>query len=139
MQSFHRNYPSKLDSPILYPLLGPKKEESTIQDYQKAIQKFESNCNKSIIETLGRLGIQATTKTDPYSLPYQKEIIVPMMGESYLNGPYEFYSVARKIVKELLNSQVYKIRFYFYVEIKTEATFPKMYGEVVYHFRYYEH
>lgn len=121
-----------MDRGILMPLIGPHGKK----DYATAIEKFEKNCEKSIIETLGRLDIKAITKTDRFSLPYNKEIKVCLNGESYLNGPYEFFRVARRIVKDLLNDNVFKLRFYIYIEVDTEAG-PFRMGKVCYYFRYH--
>lgn len=137
---FERTYPTNLQSNILYPLLGGvTKCEITTKDYEQAIEKFENDCNSYMINLFSKIDIQATTKTVPYSLPYKKEIIVKQNGESYLNGPYELSRVARNILKELLISDINKIRFYLYVEVRTDIEIPFMLGEVVYHFRYYEH
>ena len=129
-----RIVPNNLDKAILGPSLRHK--DRTESNYIKKIEKFEINCEKSLIETLGRLDINATVKTDRYSLPYQKEIKVELFGESYMNGPYEFYRVVRKIVKELLNENIYKIRFYILVDVDTNAA---LMGKVIYKFRYYVH
>jgi hypothetical protein len=123
-----------LNKPILGPLLGHKKR--TEENYLTKIEKFEKDCEKSLIDTLGRLDIHATTKTDRYSLPYQKEITMELMGESYMNGPYEFYRIVRRIVKELLNENVYKIRFYILIDVDTDYGFM---GKIIYKFRYYVH
>jgi hypothetical protein len=129
-----RVIPNNLEKSILGPLLGH--ENRTEAKYRKEIEAFEKKCEESLINTLGRLDVHATVKSDRYSLPYQKEVIVQLGGESYMNGPYEFYRVARKFVKELLNENVYKIRFYILVDVDTEFG---MMGKVVYKFRYYIH
>ena len=129
----NRNIPN-LNKGLVFPILGngPKLEKTFISK----LEKFERNCEKSFIETLSRLSIQASVKTDPYSLPYKKEVKYVLPGESYLNGAYEFHRVARVFVKELLNENVYKMRFYIFVEIDTDWGFM---GKVTYHLRYYEH
>jgi hypothetical protein len=123
----------KLSASILYPLIGPEEKKQTEKNYIKQIQKFERDCEKSLIETFSRIGISAVVKTDPYSLPYNKELVVNLNGESYLNGPYEFYRVARKIVREVLENDLYKVRFYMFIEVDTD----KWLGRVTYKFRYH--
>ena len=129
-----RVIPNNLDKIILGPLLEYK--DRTEANYIKKIEKFEINCEKSLIDTLSKLDIYATIKTDRYSLPYQKEIKVELFGVSYTNRAYEFYRVAREIVKELLNENINKIRFYILVDVDTEAALK---GKVIYKFRYYVH
>jgi hypothetical protein len=133
-----RPIPSDLGAGILFPILG-KTKDSTYELYQEKIEGFERKCETSIINTLGKLDIIAMVKSDPYSLPYQKEIKITLEGESYFNGPYEVYRVTRNIAKELLNNNEYKIRFYIYIEVDTEYKFPLRAGAVHYHFRYYSH
>ena len=129
-----RVIPKNLEKLILQPLLG--NTNITEAKYCKEIEAFEKKCEASLINTLSRLDINATVKTDRYSLPYQKEIPVQLGGESYMNGPYEFYRVARKLVKELLNENVYKIRFYILIDVDTESG---LMGKLIYKFRYYIH
>ena len=130
-----------LNCSILHPLLGHKDKNRTEEKYIKEIEKFERGCEKSLIETFGRLSIVSTVKTDPYSLPYTHEVIVKLNGESYLNGPYEFHRVVRKIVKEVLDKNLWKIRFYMFVNVLTDQPdqhpLIKSLGQVEYRFRYY--
>jgi hypothetical protein len=130
-----------LNASILHPLVGHKDKDRTEENYIKKIEKFERGCEKSLIETFGRLSIDSMVKTDPYSLPYNNEIVVTLNGESYLNGPYEFHRVARKIVKEVLDKNLWKLRFYLFVNVLTnqpdQHPFMKHIGQVEYRFRYY--
>jgi hypothetical protein len=122
-------------SPILYPLMGYDLDNDLQNRYIKAVETFERNCEKSLIETLSRLDIRAIVKTNPYSLPYNKQLSVHLGSESYLNGPYEFHRAAKKIVKELLIKDVSKVRFYIFIEIFTDKG---IFGNgVKYNFRYY--
>lgn len=111
-------------------------DEKTDENYLTKIVAFEKKCEQSLIETLSRVNINASVKTDRYSLPYQKEVSVTLNGESYMNGPYEFFKVARNIVKVLLNEDPYKIRFYLFINLE-EGHFG--FGKVIYKFRYYVH
>lgn len=122
-----------LNSSILHPLLGWEPKKQNEKNYIKQIQKFERDCEKSLIETFSRIGINAIVKSDPYSLPYNQELVVNLNGESYLNGPYEFYRVARKIVSEVLEKDLYKVRFYMLIDVDTN----RFLGRVTYKFRYH--
>ncbi len=134
-----RKIPSNLGAQILHPLVGWEREKHTEERYIEKIQSFERKVEKSLIETFKRIDIHGIVKTDPYSLPYKKEVKVTLRGESYLNGPYEIFRVVRPIIKELLNENLYKIRFYVYIDVTTESRFPLGMGEINYYFRYYEH
>jgi len=131
-----RNIPQDFDKLILFPLLGHKKKGHTPEKFLEEIFKYERKVEESLIDTLSRVDIHAIVKTDPFSLPYQKEIKVTLMGESYMNGPYEVFRVTRKVLKQLLADDVCKIRFYVYVDIDVTA---RIMGKIDYYFRYYEH
>ncbi len=126
-----------LDLMILNPLMGWDKKDKTQELYREKIEDFERKCEKSLIETFDRLDIKGMTKTDPYSLPYTNEVVVKLPGESYLNGPYEFYRVARRVVKEILNKDLHRVRFYFYINVLDRKESGWMMGAVEYRFRYY--
>lgn len=125
---------TNLDSALLFPLAG-KHTGITQNLYLDKLQKFERKCEKSLIDTLSRLSIHASVKTDPYSLPYRDEVVVTLYGESYLNGAYEFHRVAKPVVKKMLELDAQKIRFYFFINVLPG---PLM-GKVEYRFRYYIH
>jgi len=101
--------------------------------YIEAITKFEEKVEKSLIETMNRLNIQGYTKSDRYSLPYNNEIKIELYGESYLNGCYEVFRVARKIMKEILEKNLYKVRFYMFINVRDKGIM----GSVEYCFRYH--
>lgn len=126
-----RNLPKRKLS-IMFPLTG-KLEYPKPKEIIESLEKFEQKCEKSIIETLARLDIKAIVKSDRFSLPYNNEVKVTLGGESYLNGSYEFYRVARIIAKDLLKKDLYKIRFYILVEVSDKGIM----GSVDYYFRYH--
>lgn len=136
-----------LSRPIVYPLIGHSTRGRTEVNYLKKLEKFERGCERSLIETLSRVGVSATVKTDPYSLPWTEELTVTLNGESYINGPYEFYRVARKILKEVLDKDIYSLRFYLFINVVTPDARPGAgLGEIIftqkgrleYKFRYRE-
>lgn len=131
-----RKIPNLHKSTLLFPLLG--KQERTEANYVRAIETFEIKCEESAHNTLLKLGINCSVKTDRYSLPYTEEVISELPGESYMNGAYEFYRAIRPFVKELLNKDYSKIRFYIYIELQDRKEFHIM-GSVKYHFRYFPH
>lgn len=130
-----RLIPKNSNATILRGLIGFDNKSLTPDFIDVKIKELENKCEKSIIKTFSKLNIQSSTKTDRYSLPYKDEVIVTLNGESYLNGPYEFHRVTREIVKDVLNRNAYKIRFYIFIEIDEKPLF----GRVIYHFRYYIH
>jgi len=121
-----------LKFPILRPLSFD--DELTEEQYIEKIETFERSCEKRFIFTCRSLGIYATVKSDPYSLPYTDEIVVNLHGSSFLNGAYEFERVSYKIMKKILDKDIYQFRFYIFINVKTD----KFFGSVEYRFRYYK-
>jgi hypothetical protein len=107
----------------------------TPSNYLQKIEDFEKKCEASLIDTLSRVNIKGMVKSDRYSLPYKKEIKITLNGESYMNGPFEVYRVARAIVKQLLDENVYACRFYMYINLLDGHM---GFGKVEYCFRYFE-
>ena len=138
---------SNLNSSIFVPLFGM--DEIKIENYIKKIGSFERNSEKKLIEILSKLDIKACVKSDPYSLPYNHEILVTLNGESYLNGAYEIKKVFKEIVKELLLNNINRFRFYFYINIigherpqegpeKNDLSpLLSSFGKIEYRFRYH--
>jgi len=124
-------------APLLKEGMSKKTKARTQEEYEKKIAEFERNCEKSLIETFGRLSINGTVKTDPYSLPHKDEVVVTLNGESYLNGCWEFHRVAREIIKELLIRNIYQLRFYMWINV-IDTPKPFLMGKVEYRFRFYE-
>ena len=132
-----------LNKSICFPLLGTGGKSPEL--YIEKIEHLERVLEKKFIELLARIDIEARVKTDPYSLPYKEEILVTLNGESYMNGPYESKRVYRKIVKELLEKNVEKLRFYFWINVVTdipEGINPAQallhsFGRIEYRFRYF--
>lgn len=133
-----RKIPNKLSSMILLPLFG--RGRKTPETYVQKLEKFERDCEKSLIQTLSKVGTLAMVKTDPYSLPYTDEVCSTLYGESYLNGPYEFYRPARAFMREVIDKNLWKVRFYIKIDIlteKEEGEFSMFMGKIIYKFRYY--
>ena len=134
-----RTIPSNLSKTILIPLIGNDVTCQTESIYIDKIEKFERKCEKSLIEILSNISIDATVKTDPYSLPYKHEYIAVLYGQGYLNASYQFSRVMRTFVKQILNEDIYKMRFYILIDVVTESDRPFSMGKVVYKLRYYTH
>lgn len=102
---------------LLFPLLG--KDKFTEDLYREKIENFETACERSFIDTLGRVGIKGLVKTKRKSLPYNHSYKISLQGESYLNGAFEFYRACRYFLKEILNNQQvgYKLRFFIHIEV----------------------
>ena len=112
-----------------------EKMNGEVVEYETAMVNLEKQIEKRLIDTFRSFDINASVKSDRYSLPYTHEIKHTGYGESYLNGAFESMPLYRKIFKEILNENLYKIRFYIFAEI--EDRFPM--GQVNYYFRYYKH
>jgi hypothetical protein len=118
-----------------------KGEKIDLEDYMKFITEFEIQCENSLIDLFNKLNIQSSVKTDRYSLPYKEEIISIIDGASYLNHAFTINNITRDIVKELLDKNVYKLRFYLTVDaiIENDTEERHFFGRVVYKFRYVKH
>jgi len=134
----------ELDKAICMPLLGYKGAK-TPENYITKMESFERKVEEKFINLLKKVNINATVKTDPYSLPYKEEIVYTLHGESYMNGPYEYSRVFRHMLKEILNNGLSKFRFYFYINIITEIPndlkginrLTASFGKIEYRLRYY--
>jgi hypothetical protein len=112
----------------------------TAKRYLRGIGNFERECEREIIKTFAKIAILGRVKTNPYSLPYTHEVVTKLGGTGMLPPAFEFYRVARPIVEEMLNKDVYKIRFYFFVDISitpNETFINQPYWYVTYSFRYH--
>ena len=127
--------PRKIPSPNNSLTFFMEKMNGEVVEYETAMVNLEKQIEKRLIDTFRSFDINATVKSDRYSLPYTHEIKHTGYGESYLNGAFESMPLYRKIFKEILNENLYKIRFYIFAEI--EDRFPM--GQVNYYFRYYKH
>ena len=108
------------------------------EDFNKTLDELENKMEEDLIELLSKLQIRASKKQDKYSLPYTNEILKTLILESYVQGFLEYERIFPEIVKELLNKNVNKIRFYIHIEpydIKNN-----FFGKgLKYNFRYYIH
>lgn len=81
-------------------------------DYLNFLKIQEIEHEAFLIKIFQNIGIQATTKSDRYSLPFKEEIVEIQEGENTICKIFNFREFVRKIVLELLNKKVRKIRFY---------------------------
>lgn len=118
-----------------------KGKKVTIDDYLNVITDFEIQCENSLIKLFNSLNIQSSVKTDRYSLPYKEEIVINIEGASNLDYAFTLSNITREIVKELLDKNIYKIRFYLIVDaiIENDTENRFFFGRVVYKFRYVKH
>ena len=110
-------------------------KDRTSEKYEETMINLEKKIEKDMIGVLSKMGINATVKTDRYSLPFQGQIKTTQNGESYLNGAFESFQLYRKVLYKMVELNVYKVRFYIFAEI--EDSFPM--GKVNYYFNYYIH
>lgn len=139
-----RYIPPRYNRSILYGLLNHDLIKNNKYDkdlYIKAVEKFEEECEQKLINLFRQIGIASSVKSDRFSLPYTHEIIAEVEGASYINYAYTLDNINRAFVKELLYKNIFKIRFYLFVDVITEdETMSKTYhGKVVYKFRYMVH
>ena len=131
-----RNIP-EMSNQLLFFLDGKngKEEDRTPEKYEESMINLEKKIEKDMIGVLSKMGINASVKTDRYSLPYQFQVKTTQYGESYLNGAFESVKLYRAVLKEMTTLNLYKIRFYILAEVEDA---PYM-GKVNYNFNYYIH
>lgn len=131
-----RNIPD-MKNQLLFFMDGKNRrtEDRTPEKYEEYMVNLEKDIEKDMIEVLTKMGINATVKTDRYSLPFQRQIKTTQYGESYLNGAFESIKLYRSVLSEMVELNIYKIRFYIFAEV--EDHFPM--GKVNYYFNYYMH
>ena len=125
-----RNIPEMKNQLLFY-----MDKDRTPEKYEETMINLEKKIEKDMIGVLSKLGINATVKTDRYSLPFQSQIKTTQNGESYLNGAFESFQLYRKVLYKMVELNVYKVRFYIFAEV--EDSFPM--GKVNYYFKYYVH
>lgn len=134
-----RNVP-KMDNSLLFFLdIGGKRSKVTpenyVEEYEKWMVKRELSIEKWLLDTFSHLGINATVKSDRYSLPIKYQIKATQNGESYLNGAFETFQLFRKVLKTVLNEDPFPWKLRFYVFAEVVDSFPM--GKVNYYFNYY--
>lgn len=100
------------------------------------LEKLEMTVEGHLLNIFEIIGTRATMKTDRKSLPFKNEIVVKQGGTSFLNDVFEYDSFIRKVLKELLDKNIYKFRFY----VNIQVSMPKMKllsNQFTYSFRYY--
>ena len=139
-----RYIPKDFKKALLIPQLNNlirKGKKIDLDDYMKFITEFEIKCECSLITLFDSLNIQSSVKTDRYSLPYKEEIISTIEGASNLDYAYTLNNITRDIVKELLDKNIYKLRFYLTIDaiIENDTEERHFFGRVIYKFRYVKH
>ncbi len=139
-----RYIPKDFKKALLIPQLNNlirKGRNIDLDDYMKFITEFEMKCEHSLNTLFDSLNIQSSVKTDRYSLPYKEEIISTIEGASNLDYAFTLSNITRDIVKELLDKNIYKLRFYLTVDaiIENDTEDRHFFGKVVYKFRYVKH
>ena len=139
-----RYIPPRFNRAILYTILLPEVIRTNKYDtetYVAAVTKFEIECERKLKDLFKKIGIQASIKRDKFSLPYTHEVIGEIEGTSFINYAFNLDNIARVFVKDLLDKNIHKIRFYLFVDVITEdETMSKRYnGKVVYKLRYTVH
>ena len=94
----------------------------------------EHQLEQNIIKTLRSFYIRSSVKTDKYTLPYQHSISMCFKFKMDKWGSYD--QVNRYILKELLDKNIKKIRFYTIIDYSIQNMLNK---KVHVEFRYYIH
>ena len=84
-------------------------------DGNKFAINLEKSIEKNIIKMLSELNIQASVKSDRYSLPVHGHVMSQSAKSSYIPDIYDSASIKRQFLKVLLNEDCRKVRFYVYI------------------------
>ena len=112
-----RNIPNPNNNLVSFFMDRQKKELSYEETYENLMINTEKTLEKKLIDVFNKLGIQASTKKDRYSLPYNNQLKITQYGESYVNAAYNSEKLFRESVKKILYQNVYKFRFYIFIEV----------------------
>lgn len=111
-------------------------------DGNKFAIHLEKSIEKNIIEMLRELDIQASVKSDRYSLPIHGVVTSSSIYSSHVADIFSSSYVKRQFLKILLNEGCRKVRFYVYVyttEIKSNGLESMLSNEFKIEIRYYLH
>jgi len=111
----NRNIPNKNNNLVSFFL--KEKLDNFQEEYENLMINTEKSLEKKLIDVFNKLGIHASTKTDRYSLPYNNQVKITQYGESYVNAAYNSEKLFREAVKKILDQNVYKFRFYIFIEV----------------------
>lgn len=111
----NRNIPNKNNNLVSFFL--KEKLDNFQEEYENLMINTEKSLEKKLIDVFNKLGIHASTKTDRYSLPYNNQVKITQYGESYVNAAYNPEKLFRGAVKKILDQNVYKFRFYIFIEV----------------------
>ena len=134
-----RNVPKMNNSLLFFLDMRNKKpkvnEDNYLEEYEKYMIKRELSMEKWLLGTFSHLGINASVKSNRYSLPIKYQVKVTQHGESYLNGAFETYQLFREVLKTVLSEDPFPWKLRFYVFAEVEDSFPM--GRVNYYFNYH--
>lgn len=102
-----------------------------------AIEEHEKKIEKDTCKILYTLGIGCSVKTLRKTLPYQYEVKGNRHLSSFMNESINVKFLQRKLLKELLNDSVFKIRMY--CDIEFVLNYDGRIKELEYRLRYYRH
>ena len=139
MNIIYPNNPKPLDMvrniPSMKSRLLRSLKEQNPEAYESAMVGLETQIEKQLIEMFWKMGIQASVKTNKYSLPihmYAKHIQKGSWNSRHIDESPLFY---REIFKEILSLKCSKIRFYVFIEVKDSPPCD----QIEYLFYYYTH
>ena len=109
---------------------------SSIDGFLRSIEASKEN---DIIAMLAYLGIQASVKTDKYSLPHHYEVESLKRVCTFTNEAFITPELYRDFVAHLIELKAQKIRFYLIVELWENPDAKSYYLGLRYRLRYYVH
>jgi hypothetical protein len=107
------------------------------ENFHAAFESLEIETEKEIQECLASLGMEALKKTNRKSLPYKEELFYTAYISSFINDILLTSPLKRKLARELLNDNIFKIRFF--VDINIPKNEQGNLDRLEYSVKYYVH
>ncbi len=105
---------------------GNEVKSITLDDYFTEIMHYECEIETHLIDVLYKIGIEASVKTDRYSLPYKHEFRQVQVSYRNIIEAFDFQLLTCEIVNELIKEKVKKIRFYLIADLILEKNPQRM-------------
>lgn len=103
----------------------------------EALENLEIQIEKDTCKILDSIGIHSSVKTLRKSLPYSHEVTGGKGFTSFINDSIDIKFLQRKLLKELLDDPVYKIRLFCHIELINDDRGNV--NELKYYLRYFRH
>lgn len=110
-----------------------------VESVEERLKLAETKQNKRTAELLWNFNINASVKTNPKSLPYTHKISIVQKFNSYVNSVFFIEPLYRKILPQLIEDNLFKIRFFIDYQPHYNKEKPELIDGLEISFCYYKH